>query len=335
MPYKIIKRKCKKSNGNFGKYVLKYADKNKKIHSNCHTSKENAKSQISAIEIQKEEVLKKSIKNILFEESYYELSDDEKLKEVLNKLNYVKTDEDLQYFIRLMIKEDLIYDIARSNREVFGIGDKYVLKVAGKFVMSRNQNEREANPELIKLWGNFLPKLYNFIKLEDGTSLIISEMVNPIDPSEEGTWLGKVGLEQLGITSLFDLQGILDILGAISKITWDKKRGRVYIETSTGETYPIAYSANPLEEPWDEFYFGKQNKMGVIRLFIANRFSDLLFDEQSQIDDFIKKLLSNKFFNTAIKNYKKFGGRFGFRELRSENLGIANDGRPVILDMGY
>lgn len=52
MPYTIRKRKCKKSNGGSGSYVMSYVDKKGKRHSNCHSSKKSAQSQIAAIEME-------------------------------------------------------------------------------------------------------------------------------------------------------------------------------------------------------------------------------------------------------------------------------------------
>lgn len=51
MPYKVIKRKCKQSDGDAGSYVLSYKDKSGKSHNNCHTTKKLARAQISAIEM--------------------------------------------------------------------------------------------------------------------------------------------------------------------------------------------------------------------------------------------------------------------------------------------
>jgi len=50
MPYNIRKRKCRKSSGERGSWVLSYTDKKGKKHSNCHSSKKGAKGQIAAIE---------------------------------------------------------------------------------------------------------------------------------------------------------------------------------------------------------------------------------------------------------------------------------------------
>ena len=50
MPYTIRKRKCKKSSGGSGSYVLSYTDKKGKKHNNCHSSRKGAQRQISAIE---------------------------------------------------------------------------------------------------------------------------------------------------------------------------------------------------------------------------------------------------------------------------------------------
>jgi hypothetical protein len=57
MPYTTRKRKCKQSSGKSGNYELSYIDKNGVKRSSCHTSKEKAKSAISAIEIDKRESL--------------------------------------------------------------------------------------------------------------------------------------------------------------------------------------------------------------------------------------------------------------------------------------
>tara|TARA_Y100000591_G_C21234731_1_gene406229 strand:+ start:32 stop:223 length:192 start_codon:yes stop_codon:yes gene_type:complete len=46
MPYKILKKKCKQSNGKKGKYIIVKKSDNKK--QSCHTSKEKAKSAIRA-----------------------------------------------------------------------------------------------------------------------------------------------------------------------------------------------------------------------------------------------------------------------------------------------
>ena len=51
MPYTIKKQKCKQTDGDSGSYTLSYTDNKGKKHSNCHTSKTNAKKQISAIEM--------------------------------------------------------------------------------------------------------------------------------------------------------------------------------------------------------------------------------------------------------------------------------------------
>jgi hypothetical protein len=50
MPYTVRKRKCKKSDGGSGSYVLSYTDKKGKKHSACHTSRKKARGQIAAIE---------------------------------------------------------------------------------------------------------------------------------------------------------------------------------------------------------------------------------------------------------------------------------------------
>ncbi len=46
MPYKILKKKCKQSNGKKGKYIIVKKSDNEK--QSCHTSKEKAKSAIRA-----------------------------------------------------------------------------------------------------------------------------------------------------------------------------------------------------------------------------------------------------------------------------------------------
>ena len=51
MPYKIIKRKCRPSDGDAGSYVLAYKTKKGKQKSNCHTSRSKARKQIAAIEM--------------------------------------------------------------------------------------------------------------------------------------------------------------------------------------------------------------------------------------------------------------------------------------------
>ena len=48
MPYKIVKRKCKQSDGDHGSYVLSYTDKKGKKHRACHTSKKKMQGQIAA-----------------------------------------------------------------------------------------------------------------------------------------------------------------------------------------------------------------------------------------------------------------------------------------------
>jgi len=72
MPYTVRKQKCKKSGGESGSYVLSYTDKKGKKHRACHSSKKNAKGQISAIEMRRENVneslLKQIIREILEEE---------------------------------------------------------------------------------------------------------------------------------------------------------------------------------------------------------------------------------------------------------------------------
>ena len=51
MPYTIRKSDCRQSSGKKGTYTLSYTDKKGKHHSNCHTSRKNAKAQIGAIEM--------------------------------------------------------------------------------------------------------------------------------------------------------------------------------------------------------------------------------------------------------------------------------------------
>ena len=64
MPYNIRKRKCRQSSGKRGSYVLSYTDKKGKRHSNCHTSKKRARSQISAIEME-ESILRMIVREML------------------------------------------------------------------------------------------------------------------------------------------------------------------------------------------------------------------------------------------------------------------------------
>ena len=62
MPYKILKKKCKQSNGKKGKYiVVKKSDNTKQ---SCHTSKQKAQSAIRARHIN-EDIIKEYIKLIL------------------------------------------------------------------------------------------------------------------------------------------------------------------------------------------------------------------------------------------------------------------------------
>ncbi len=51
MPYSVRKRKCKKSTGRSGSWVLSYTDRKGKRHSNCHSSEKGARAQIAAIEM--------------------------------------------------------------------------------------------------------------------------------------------------------------------------------------------------------------------------------------------------------------------------------------------
>lgn len=55
MPYKVRKRKCKKSDGTHGTHVVSYVDKRGKHHSSCNSSEGGAKAQIAAIERSKHE----------------------------------------------------------------------------------------------------------------------------------------------------------------------------------------------------------------------------------------------------------------------------------------
>ena len=64
MPYKIIKKKCKQSNGKKGKYIVAKKSDNKK--QSCHTTKEKAKSAIRARHAN-ESVIREFIKLILNE----------------------------------------------------------------------------------------------------------------------------------------------------------------------------------------------------------------------------------------------------------------------------
>lgn len=70
MPYTIRKRKCKKSDGGSGKYVLSYTDKKGKKHRNCHTSRKRARGQIAAIEaegIENESATLTELRNLIRE----------------------------------------------------------------------------------------------------------------------------------------------------------------------------------------------------------------------------------------------------------------------------
>jgi hypothetical protein len=92
MPYTIRKRKCKKSAGGSGSYVLSYTDKKGKKHNNCHSSRKGAQGQIAAIEaegIQHEEQntmklklseLRRIIRSVI-QESIHEEVDEQDLKE--------------------------------------------------------------------------------------------------------------------------------------------------------------------------------------------------------------------------------------------------------------
>ena len=62
MPYKILKRKCKQSNGKKGKYIVVKKSDNKK--QSCHTSKKKAKAAIRA-RYANEDIIKEYIKLIL------------------------------------------------------------------------------------------------------------------------------------------------------------------------------------------------------------------------------------------------------------------------------
>ena len=62
MPYKILKRKCKQSNGKKGKYIVVKKSDNKK--QSCHTSKKKAKAAIR-VRYVNEDIIKEYIKLIL------------------------------------------------------------------------------------------------------------------------------------------------------------------------------------------------------------------------------------------------------------------------------
>ena len=64
MPYDIRKRKCKRSDGGSGSYIMSYTDKDGEHHSNCHRSKKSAEAQIGKIEI-KESMLRELIREQL------------------------------------------------------------------------------------------------------------------------------------------------------------------------------------------------------------------------------------------------------------------------------
>lgn len=66
MPYRIRKAKCKQSSGKTGSYVLSYKDKSGKKHRACHTSKDKAKGQIAAIEM--ESLIRRAVGDIIQEE---------------------------------------------------------------------------------------------------------------------------------------------------------------------------------------------------------------------------------------------------------------------------
>ena len=70
MPYKIVKRKCKQSDGDHGSYVLSYTDKKGKKRRACHTSKKKMQGQIAAIEAESKvmKITREDLKQLIREE---------------------------------------------------------------------------------------------------------------------------------------------------------------------------------------------------------------------------------------------------------------------------
>ena len=67
MPYTIRKQNCNQADGDSGSFTLNYTDKHGKIHKICHTSKQNARKQIAAIEMREEELIRECVLFILME----------------------------------------------------------------------------------------------------------------------------------------------------------------------------------------------------------------------------------------------------------------------------
>ena len=204
-----------------------------------------------------------------------------------------------------------------SWRTVFIIDDDFVIKFdPGNFGDAAGaHNQMEAIPEMQSTLGYMLPKVYDH---SDDYSWLLMERVTPIE--SDSTFLKVLGINSYSFFSLGELRKLVSRLEKLMSEGMDEEEAIV----SLIDKY---YVPEEYEDDWD----------------------DDMSDTEGMDDDEIarkkwrregfgaayreaKEVLNNPFIKGMREIYRQYG--LGVWDIRAGNVGLTNNGKPVILDWG-